>query len=179
MDYLSKLFQDCRDLAKYELTKLNCPTLDFEDIYQDVFEVLTRRAAKDDKDRTYNQSYIIEMCKKKWYMMLRKRKPHFQTINEAVLKISDVNDADDFFQNLLELYYCELPAVNQEILYLFASGFKEIEIQERMNLPNRDAVKNLKLQSRKKLMIMILNDPSIKEYYGRTVYISGGKIPRR
>ncbi len=179
MDYLSQLFRDCQKKAKYELKKLNCPTCDYEDIYQDVFEELVQRAKNGEKDKTYKEGYIIKMCKNKWFMKLRKREPRFQTINEMVLNIIAEDDTDDFFQNLLDIYYCELPAVNQEILYLFASGFKEIEIRERMDLSNRDAVKNLKLQSRKKLMIMILNDPSIKEYYGRTVYISGGKIPRR
>jgi len=63
-------------------------------------------------------------------------------------------------------HYENLSTSCKEILSLFVKGLNEKELGDRLNLPNRDAVKNKKFNCKSKLREMMYNDPLFNKQYG-------------
>ena len=165
LDDLKKLLNTYYIPVKSELRRLGCPSVIFEDVYQDVFFILIKKEKSSGTAMRNPQSYITQMCKYIWFKERRRQGKHV-SIEESMLAIEPETGTRDEMKMLLSKHMNNLSSTCKEILTLYSEGYSEDKIGRILNLGDRNAVKNKKYYCKETLKSMIVNDPLFKEING-------------
>ena len=165
LDDLIILFNKYYIPVKSELRRLGCPSLIFDDVYQDVFFILLKKEKSPGTKMRNPQSYITQMCKFIWFKE-RKRQNKHEPLEESRLPVEPETTTGDEMKQLLTKHMNNLSSTCKEILDLYSKGYSEDKIGRVLNLGDRNAVKNKKYKCKEKLRSMIKNDPAYKEING-------------
>ena len=138
------------------------------EIFQESLIVVMTKAQKPDFKLTSSfYTYLVSVCKFKWFNEAKKKYKKNITIEGQETLSTDDDILDDIHQVQRYRLYREklglMDSLCRQILELFFNHNSLKDITEKLNLKNENAVKQRKYQCQKKLIAMIQSDPAYKE----------------
>lgn len=168
-DVIRRIYQEHFSLIEHMVLANSGSKEDALDLFQDGMMVIYRKAREGDLELTCSfKTYLFSVCRNLWLKRLRKNRNLEVTIltdeesidTENLETTFDEQERYRFFKSKLS----QLGTDCQQVLTLFFEGASMVRIAEIMGFASEGYAKKRKFKCKEKLVALIKNDPSYKEW---------------